>query len=725
MSSSSDAEEDAVGQQGLPQTFSASVPTVAVAHTQSPSGSPKPPPRAPPRTLSRAATVDRLQLPVGGAPAADEQEADEERQGRSHSVWKRPQLSARRGDSFLGAAKAAGPQRSECLSPKESVTKRRTDAPPTPPRRSKERESMPVLPVTKRQSGEERVRGQSEAQSTTKPQESTPEAGMAGGDDPADVGMAVKSPRAKIALEKLGSIKVPGKSPRPHSGRTREKDVPVSPGRDNKSSFSLANLRKKTKSRIGAGSGKQTPERDPSTSNVHEEKRKSVQGSATFMASVKQQLNRQPIYMDMPPVAGTDPEKDMWGVSDEGTVLMQGSEHHYEVRAATLGKLVERLTVIYPDEHLPAQHYQKVFFMTFRSFATPMELMEKLEQRFLGPENVTEEQMANWKTDLPTIRKQVIVALKMWFNEHYKDFSANGGELTKRLQDFIVKAREADHSSDSLVGFLERMVEKKLSKGTYTSLFGCSIMIDKATAPETNAPRSFRGVTFWDLDELEIARQLTIGEYHIYAEIEPVELQDLAWSKSHLKERAPNVLAMINRFNKFSNAFSTMLVSEPKLKQRKKIIEKLVRIAEHLMSMNSFNMVMAIMSGFGSSSAYRLKHSFQAVNRHTQEVLAHLNEVLSSNSAYKAYRELLRSIDPPCIPFLGVYLSDLTFVDEGNKEKIDGLWNFRKRVLEYEVIVQVLKYQSHNYNLHMVPAMGKLLDELPIMGEAELHKLSL
>ena len=44
----------------------------------------------------------------------------------------------------------------------------------------------------------------------------------------------------------------------------------------------------------------------------------------------------------------------------------------------------------------------------------------------------------------------------------------------------------------------------------------------------------------------------------------------------------------------------------------------------------------------------------------------------------------------------------MTFVDEGNKEKIDGLWNFRKRVLEYDVIIQVLKYQSHNYNLHMV-----------------------
>lgn len=93
---------------------------------------------------------------------------------------------------------------------------------------------------------------------------------------------------------------------------------------------------------------------------------------------------------------------------------------------------------------------------------------------------------------------------------------------------------------------------------------------------------------------MEIARQLTIEEYFIYAEIKPEELQELAWSKEKLKYRAYNILRMIERFNRLSSAFATMIVQEPRIKARKKIVEKLVRIAEvktHFLptSSSSFN----------------------------------------------------------------------------------------------------------------------------------------
>jgi len=57
-------------------------------------------------------------------------------------------------------------------------------------------------------------------------------------------------------------------------------------------------------------------------------------------------------------------------------------------------------------------------------------------------------------------------------------------------------------------------------------------------------------------------------------------LQELAWSKPKLKHLATDLLRMIDQFNKFSNAVSSLVVSQPKIKIRKKVIEKLVRIAE-------------------------------------------------------------------------------------------------------------------------------------------------
>ena len=49
---------------------------------------------------------------------------------------------------------------------------------------------------------------------------------------------------------------------------------------------------------------------------------------------------------------------------------------------------------------------------------------------------------------------------------------------------------------------------------------------------------------------------------------------------------------------------------------------------------------------------------------------------------------------PPVVPYVGLYLSDLTFIDEGNPNEINGLINFSKRMLLYEVIQQVQQYQQ-------------------------------
>jgi hypothetical protein len=39
-----------------------------------------------------------------------------------------------------------------------------------------------------------------------------------------------------------------------------------------------------------------------------------------------------------------------------------------------------------------------------------------------------------------------------------------------------------------------------------------------------------------------------------------------------------------------------------------------------------------------------------------------------------------QSIVPPCVPYVGVYLTDLTFFDEGNRDTKNDLINFNKRL---------------------------------------------
>ena len=42
-----------------------------------------------------------------------------------------------------------------------------------------------------------------------------------------------------------------------------------------------------------------------------------------------------------------------------------------------------------------------------------------------------------------------------------------------------------------------------------------------------------------------------------------------------------------------------------------------------------------------------------------------LQLLVSSDGRFRNLRDALHRTDPPCIPYLGMYLSDLTFIEEG------------------------------------------------------------
>jgi len=59
--------------------------------------------------------------------------------------------------------------------------------------------------------------------------------------------------------------------------------------------------------------------------------------------------------------------------------------------------------------------------------------------------------------------------------------------------------------------------------------------------------RNPKSVKLLDLHPLEVARQLTLIEAELFRNIRPRECLNQAWNKD--PDRAPNILAMIDRFN--------------------------------------------------------------------------------------------------------------------------------------------------------------------------------
>ncbi len=55
-----------------------------------------------------------------------------------------------------------------------------------------------------------------------------------------------------------------------------------------------------------------------------------------------------------------------------------------------------------------------------------------------------------------------------------------------------------------------------------------------------------------------------------------------------------------------------------------------------------------------------------------------LQALVSSDGRFRNLREAMHKSDPPCIPYLGMYLMDLVFIEESTPDFSDGLINFSK-----------------------------------------------
>lgn len=130
------------------------------------------------------------------------------------------------------------------------------------------------------------------------------------------------------------------------------------------------------------------------------------------------------------------------------------------------------------------------------------------------------------------------------------------------------------------------------------------------------------------------------------------------------------------------------------------------------------------------SPVHRLKRTWELIPSKVMNSLTTLQAVTSSKRNWGDYRSELHSANPPCVPFVGVYLTDLVMIQDGNPDNMksdDNHINFYKRVSTAEVIREIQQYQSVPYCLTVVPEIQLFirrgLDQAK--NVSDLHAMSL
>lgn len=127
-----------------------------------------------------------------------------------------------------------------------------------------------------------------------------------------------------------------------------------------------------------------------------------------------------------------------------------------------------------------------------------------------------------------------------------------------------------------------------------------------------------------------------------------------------------------------------------------------------------------------------LAHSHIQVSPQYNARLAQLDALMSHQENYKVYRVKLRQSlqsSAPVLPYLGLVLQDLTFLDEGNSDKTPaGLLNVFKMYKIRQILDPVLQMQkqlSSYLSFESKPDLLAYCRNLPTVSVEEAYRLSL
>jgi son of sevenless-like protein len=227
---------------------------------------------------------------------------------------------------------------------------------------------------------------------------------------------------------------------------------------------------------------------------------------------------------------------------------------------------------------------------------------------------------------------------------------------------------------------------------------------------------------FLKTEPRRMAQQMTMQQFIFFRRIHHSELLQQRWCKKSSRHLSPNVTNTINAFAQVTNAIGYMIVSQERTKKRIKIITHWIDIAQQLLKLNNFHGASSVVSGLKCVSVRRLKKTWQGLSKKSEKIW---EDIHTDHSLL--YRMRLFAAQPPCLPYLGIYLTDLTFLDIG-PENIEKTINWQKCELTANVIKQMKKFQQQPYNLPLEEKVLALLNYFFSFGnvtESELYKLSL
>lgn len=257
------------------------------------------------------------------------------------------------------------------------------------------------------------------------------------------------------------------------------------------------------------------------------------------------------------------------------------------------------------------------------------------------------------------IQARVLNVLKRWIEMSWGRMKQVGLEplMTKFM----------DSLSSRLKSILEKaiMQSERLESGTGGNLLRTP---PDSKSKKAKPPKKGEGYSLVDFDSFDIAKQLTLIDFELAEQVNLEEMLQAQWVE---EPGAPSLFACSKRVNDLTYWLAYQIVSTTVAKKRVKVITQIIKIAKHLLSLNSFNSFMAVYLAFNLASTARLTNTWKQVPARHFQIWKKMSRIMSPMQNFSAYRETIQALQPPMILCQEVLLKDLLYEEEGRPDFVE------------------------------------------------------
>uniref|UniRef100_A0A8C1WHD5 Ral GEF with PH domain and SH3 binding motif 1 n=1 Tax=Cyprinus carpio TaxID=7962 RepID=A0A8C1WHD5_CYPCA len=239
-----------------------------------------------------------------------------------------------------------------------------------------------------------------------------------------------------------------------------------------------------------------------------------------------------------------------------------------------------------------------------------------------------------------------------------------------------------------------------------------------------DSAKSFDAVVFDMLKVTpeEFASQITLMDAPVFKAIQPEELASCGWNKKEKHSLSPNVVAFTRRFNQVSFWAVREILTAQTLKIRAEILGHFIKIAKKLLELNNLHSLVSVVSALQSAPIFRLSKTWALISRKDKATFEKLDFLTSKEENYNRMREYIRSLKmAPCIPYLGIYLFDMTYIDSAYPAS-DSIIETEQRTNQMNNLLRIISdlQVSCNYDyLVMLPHVQKYLMSVRYIEELQ------